>query len=85
MLTDEVYQNFVDSIGQGRVWSGENALDLGLIDEYGGLNRAIELAAEEAELADYRIRELPTQKDPIQKFFEDFFGASAHSRILETN
>ena len=36
----------VDEIGQGRVWTGENALKNGLIDMYGGLNESIELAAE---------------------------------------
>jgi protease IV len=35
----------VDSIGQGRVWSGTDALALGLVDELGGLEKAIEVAA----------------------------------------
>ncbi len=76
-------KSFVDSIGQGRVWSGKDALELGLIDEYGGLKRAIELAAEAAEIESYRIRELPTQKDPIQDLIENYMGASAQTKILE--
>lgn len=75
--------SFVDSIGQGRVWSGKDALELGLIDEYGGLKRAIELAAEAAEIDTYRIRELPFQKDPIQELLENYMGASAQTKILE--
>ncbi len=42
----------VDSIGQGRVWSGVDALRLGLVDELGGLDRAIAVAAERANITD---------------------------------
>jgi len=62
----------VDSIGQGRIWSGLNALDLGLIDELGGLNRAIEVAAELASLEEYRIINLPEIKDPFAQILDDF-------------
>ena len=49
----------VDSIGQGRVWTGDNAKGIKLVDEYGGLERALEIAAEKAGLEKYRIMELP--------------------------
>ncbi len=61
----------VDSIGQGRVWSGKDAKRLGLIDEFGGLVEAIEAAVEMAELEDYRIETLPAQKDFFEKLLED--------------
>lgn len=76
-------KSFIDSIGQGRVWSGKNALELGLIDEYGGLKRAIELAAEAAELDTYRIRELPVQKDPIQELLQNYMGSTAQTKIMK--
>ena len=41
---------YVDSIAQGRVWTGAQAKELGLIDEFGGLERAVELAAELASI-----------------------------------
>jgi len=63
-------QRNVDAIGQGRVWSGVNAMDINLIDEYGGLNDAIKGAAELAELDDYRVYELPEQKDPLQELLQ---------------
>ena len=63
-------QENVDDIGQGRVWSGTNAMDINLIDEYGGLEAAVAGAAELAELEDYRIYELPEQKDPFQELLE---------------
>ncbi|MCL3782268.1 signal peptide peptidase SppA [Prolixibacteraceae bacterium JC049] len=73
----------VDKIGQGRVWSGENAIGIGLIDEFGGLNRAIELAKEKAGLEQFRVIELPKQKDPIEELLKDF-GANAKSMIMKS-
>jgi len=66
----DMSQENVDDIGQGRVWSGSNAMDINLIDEYGGLEAAVKGAAELAELEDYRIYELPEQKDPFQELLE---------------
>lgn len=60
----------VDEIGQGRVWSGENAKEIGLIDEFGGLNDAIKLAAEMEGLDDYRTVSLPSLPDPFEELFK---------------
>ncbi len=57
----------VDSIGQGRVWSGSGAREIGLVDEIGGLRDAVKGAAELAGLASYSIRELPVIQDPYTK------------------
>lgn len=67
----------VDSIGQGRVWSGTDALAIGLVDELGGLNRAIEIAAELASVEDYTIKNLPKRKDPFEAFIEELTGQSS--------
>jgi protease-4 len=64
-------QKKVDDIGQGRVWSGTNAININLIDEYGGLEEAIAGAAELAEMEDYRIYELPEQKNPFQELLKE--------------
>jgi protease-4 len=56
----------VDSLGQGRVWSGDNALDKALIDRIGGLREAIALAAERAGLSDYRTVELPKEQSSLE-------------------
>ena len=61
----------VDEIGQGRVWSGYDAKKIGLIDEFGGIEKAIESAAELAELEDYRTISLPKQKDPFTEFLDE--------------
>jgi len=64
----------INEIGEGRVWSGVNALDIDLVDEIGGLNRAIELAKEAAELEKCRIVELPKAVDPIEQFMKELSG-----------
>lgn len=63
-------QSNVDSIGQGRVWSGTEAMAIGLVDELGGLNDAIEEAAKLAKVTRYRTVPYPSQKS----IFESFFG-----------
>lgn len=55
-------QSYVDSIGQGRVWTGADALELGLVDEMGGLDKAIAYAAKAANLTDYSLKDYPKQK-----------------------
>lgn len=62
----------VDNIGQGRVWSGSNALDNNLIDAFGGLEDAIKEASIMAEITEYRIYDLPEQQDPFQKLLSQF-------------
>lgn len=62
----------VDSIGQGRVWSGENGKLNGLVDEFGGLNDAVKLAATKAKIEHYRIKELPKQKDTFEELMKSF-------------
>jgi protease-4 len=73
----------VDSIGQGRVWSGEDALQLGLVDELGGLNQAIASAAGLAGLSDYGLVEYPKLKDPFQEFVEELTGQKQTSLMKE--
>lgn len=62
----------VDSIGQGRVWSGTDAKRLGLVDSLGGINTAVTIAARMAKLDNYRTIALPEQKEFLQKLLEDF-------------
>ena len=63
-------KTFVDSIGQGRVWSGSDALELGLVDELGGIEKAIEYAAKQANLENYSIKEFPKQEDPFENLLK---------------
>lgn len=61
----------VDSIAQGRVWTGTRAVDLKLVDKIGGLQDAIDCAARMAKLKDYRIREYP---EPVS-WWESLFSS----------
>jgi protease-4 len=73
----------VEAIAQGRVWSGSDALEVGLVDELGGLDAAIAFAAEKAGVgANYRLVELPRKKELIealQEFLEHAMPGSAKS------
>jgi protease-4 len=60
----------VDSIAQGRVWSGTDAKKIGLVDEFGGLDKALEIAAKKANLTEYRLSQFPEQKEPFEQFME---------------
>ncbi len=57
----------IDSIAQGRVWSGRDALSIGLVDELGGLNDAVKLAAKLTNTKSYEVLELPRMRDAISK------------------
>lgn len=65
----------VDSIAQGRVWSGEQAKQLGLVDEIGGLDDAIVYAAELGETSDYSVKNYPIYETDIESMFKGFPGA----------
>lgn len=63
---------FIDKVGQGRVWTGEDAKNEGLVDVFGGMDKAMEIAAEMAGLEEYRTQYLPKQKTFMERLMEDF-------------
>lgn len=67
MTRDEVH-----AVGQGRVWTGRQALEHGLVDEIGGLHVAVQRAAEKAGLDSYGLRRLPQPKGLVELLLEDF-------------
>lgn len=71
----------VDSLGQGRVWSGTDGVKTGLVDLTGGLQDAISIAATMANLEDYRITSLPEQKDPFTQIMEELTGKPSETRL----
>ena len=71
-------QTYVDSIGQGRVWSGVDAIEIGLVDQLGDMEDAIAYAAEKANLgSDYKVTEWPKQKDFTTRLMESLSGSDA--------
>ena len=67
----------VDSLAQGRVWSGVDALRLGLVDDLGGLDVAIEKAAELAEIENYSLIKYPRYKSDFERLMSDLNGIKA--------
>ncbi len=62
-------RSYIDSIGQGRVWTGTQAIELGLVDRIGGINDAIKSAAKKANIQDYSLVSYPSQNDPFKALF----------------
>lgn len=73
----------VDSIGQGRVWSGVDAKRIGLVDELGGIQNAIDEAAKLAGMTDYKLVFYPKLKDPFTQIIEDLTGDTRVSQVKE--
>ncbi len=73
----------VDSIGQGRVWSGIDGLNINLVDRTGGLRDAIAVAASMANLEDYRTVGFPEQKDPFTELMESLSGNTEDVKLRE--
>jgi protease-4 len=71
--------DYIDSIGQGRVWSGAKAIGNGLIDKYGGLQDAVDCAARLARLKEYRLKEFPE----VKNIFDRLFGATDNTLKTE--
>ncbi len=72
----------VDSIAQGRVWSGVDALNKGLVDELGNLDDAISYAAELAEITDYKVRNYPSYKVELEDRFNSFPFMKTKEKVL---
>lgn len=93
---DRIYETFVGKvatgrkksfsqihdIAQGRVWTGLQAKENGLIDEIGGLDKAISIAAQRAKIKEYSLIELPYLKGFIENILEDI-SAEARDRYME--
>ena len=72
----------VDEVGQGRVWTGYDAKSIGLIDSYGGIEKAIEIAVSLAYIEDYRIISLPKKKDPFAALASKLSGETRAFDII---
>jgi len=78
MTTDQV-----DKIAQGRVWSGSDAVDVGLVDVLGNLEDAKAIAAEAAGISEYDVYEYPKLIDPIEQLLADLGMQTSAENIAE--
>lgn len=77
-------QDSIKTIGEGRVWLGKDALKLGLVDELGNLNNAIQKAVELAGIGAYDIAYYPEKKDPLEELLMMFDETTPEERLMLT-
>lgn len=70
-------KDVIGKVGEGRVWSGENAIGINLVDKLGGIDDAIAIAARMANLETYRIEELPEMLSSIEQIIKDLTGEAS--------
>jgi len=75
-------QTYIKSIGEGRVWLGVTGKEIGLVDEMGGINEAIDKAVELASLATYKLEYYPEVKDPIEEMLKMFDNTTEEEKLL---
>jgi protease-4 len=73
----------VDSIGQGRVWTGRMAKEMGLVDVLGGIQDAIAIAQYKANLKEYTLVEYPKNKSLVEQIFGKVSGEEAAKMMLK--
>lgn len=71
----------VNQVAQGRVWTGEEAIRANLVDEIGGLEDAIALAAETAEIEEFKVEEYPRLPSFEEQLLDSLFGVEIVSRL----
>ncbi|ANM29114.1 hypothetical protein ABI59_05120 [Acidobacteria bacterium Mor1] len=98
---DRVYEDFtgkvaegrdmpieeVQQVAKGRIWSGEDALEIGLVDELGGIDTALRLAREAIGLepdADIRVRVFPAEKTPLELLFDRPESSDARASVVRS-
>ncbi len=73
----------IKAIAEGRVWTGEDALRIGLVDKLGGLNDAIKMAAVKANLTNYMVKDFPAKEDFMTRLMKDM-NSGVESRLLKS-
>lgn len=75
---------YIDSIAQGRVWTGEDALSIGLIDGLGDINRALESAARKSNISNYQVVTYPEPVDPFQNMIKRLKKSGVSSSVIKS-
>ncbi len=72
----------IKAIAEGRVWTGEDALKIGLVDKIGGIDEAIQIAVDKAKLTSYNVKEYPVKEDFATKLMKSF-GEDMETRFIK--
>lgn len=75
-------QSEIKKIGEGRVWLGQDALQLGLVDELGNIDNAIAKAASLAGIEDYALVTYPEKKDPLEEMLKMFDNSTDEEKLI---
>ena len=75
-------QDAIKKIGEGRVWLGKDALEIGLVDELGNINDAVKKAVELAELGEYQLVSYPEKKDPFEEMLKMFDTTTPEEQLI---
>lgn len=78
----EVSQDYIKSIGEGRVWLGTKAKELQLVDEIGNIDNAIAKAVELANLQSYKLTYYPEVKDPIEELLKMLDNTTPEEQLV---
>lgn len=74
----------IEKIAEGRVWTGEMAKEIGLVDELGGIDKALEIAAKKANLEGYTVMSYPAKKDIMSTILDVNAGNYVKSQMLKS-
>ena len=77
-----VSQDYIKSIGEGRVWLGYKGKEIGIVDELGNIDNAIAKAVELAQLVSYRTEYYPEVKDPIEELLKSFDKTTPEEQLV---
>ena len=77
-----VEQDYIKSIGEGRVWLGAKGKDIGIVDELGNIDDAIAKAVELAGLESYKLTYYPEKVDPFEELLKAFDNTTEEERLV---
>ena len=78
----DMSQDEIKKIGEGRVWLGKDALEIGLVDSLGNINDAINKAVKMAQLGEYQLVSYPEKKDPFEEILKMFDSTTPEERLI---
>jgi len=76
-------ESYIDSIAQGRVWTGTRGVQIGIADKIGSLQDAIDCAARMAKTKDYYVKEYPEKKNPLEQFLNNSWEKASLSSSIK--
>ena len=75
-------QDAIKAIGEGRIWLGKDAVDIGLVDSLGNINDAVKKAVELAQLGEYKLVTYPEKKDSFEEMLKMFDTTTPEERLM---